>query len=217
MTTESIVSKVWSFCTTLRDDGVGYGDYLEQLTYLIFLKMADEYGQAPYNRDVGVPPQYNWATLKKLKEAYVSQHVALSRMINPELTEFLFLYIISPTGGRKDLEEAAYGAGKPGLNLTNIRELRVPLCSLPEQQEVVRLLDEQFEVIEQNEREIDAALKRSEALRQSILKKAFTGRLVPQDPTDEPASVLLDRIRSERELANKTPKKKTARKRAKIQ
>jgi type I restriction enzyme M protein len=39
--TASIVSKVWSFCTTLRDDGVGYGDYLEQLTYLIFLKMAD--------------------------------------------------------------------------------------------------------------------------------------------------------------------------------
>jgi type I restriction enzyme M protein len=41
--TASIVSKVWSFCNTLRDDGVGYGDYLEQLTYLIFLKMADEY------------------------------------------------------------------------------------------------------------------------------------------------------------------------------
>ena len=42
-----IVSKVWSFCTTLRDDGVNYGDYLEQLTYLIFLKMADEYSQPP--------------------------------------------------------------------------------------------------------------------------------------------------------------------------
>ncbi|MBX7139762.1 MAG: type I restriction-modification system subunit M N-terminal domain-containing protein [Chitinophagales bacterium] len=38
----SIISKVWSFCNTLRDDGVGYGDYLEQLTYLLFLKMADE-------------------------------------------------------------------------------------------------------------------------------------------------------------------------------
>jgi type I restriction enzyme M protein len=43
--TASIVSRVWSFCTTLRDDGVSYGDYLEQLTYLIFLKMADEYGR----------------------------------------------------------------------------------------------------------------------------------------------------------------------------
>ncbi|MFT6863602.1 MAG: type I restriction enzyme M protein [Akkermansiaceae bacterium] len=74
MTTESIVSKVWSFCTTLRDDGVGYGDYLEQLTYLIFLKMADEYGQAPYNRDVGVPKKYNWATLKKHKGAELEVH-----------------------------------------------------------------------------------------------------------------------------------------------
>ena len=40
--TSGIVSKVWAFCQTLRDDGVGYGDYLEQLTYLLFLKMADE-------------------------------------------------------------------------------------------------------------------------------------------------------------------------------
>ncbi len=47
MNTTPIVSKVWSFCTTLRDDGVGYGDYLEQLTYLIFLKMADEYAKPP--------------------------------------------------------------------------------------------------------------------------------------------------------------------------
>ena len=53
--------KVWSFCTTLRDDGVGYGDYLEQLTYLIFLKMADEYARPPYNRDVGIPAEYHWA------------------------------------------------------------------------------------------------------------------------------------------------------------
>ena len=64
-----IISKVWSFCTTLRDDGVGYGDYLEQLTYLIFLKMADEYAKPPYNRDVGIPEQYRWHTLKTKKGA----------------------------------------------------------------------------------------------------------------------------------------------------
>ena len=87
----------------------------------------------------------------------------------------------------------------------------VPPCSLPEQQEIVRLLDAQFEMIEQNEREIDDALKRSEALRQSILKKAFTAQLVPQDPTDEPASVLLDRIRTERtNVANDGTRKRAA-------
>ena len=70
-------------------------------------------------------------------------------------------------------------------------------CSLPEQKEIVRLLDEQFEAIERSEREIDAALKRSEALRQAILHRAFTGRLVPQDLADEPTSVLLARLRAE--------------------
>jgi type I restriction enzyme M protein len=74
MTNDSIISKVWSFCTTLRDDGVSYGDYLEQLTYLIFLKMADEYSEAPYNRDVGVPAELNWTVLKPLKGAELETH-----------------------------------------------------------------------------------------------------------------------------------------------
>lgn len=74
MNTETIVSKVWSFCTTLRDDGVGYGDYLEQLTYLIFLKMADEYSRPPYSRDVGIPNEYNWQSLKAKKGATLEGH-----------------------------------------------------------------------------------------------------------------------------------------------
>lgn len=47
----------------LRDDGVSYGDYLEQLTYLLFLKMADEYAKPPYNREIGIPDKYNWESL----------------------------------------------------------------------------------------------------------------------------------------------------------
>ena len=69
MNASAIVSKVWSFCTTLRDDGVGYGDYLEQLTYLIFLKMADEYSRPPYNRNVGIPKEHNWQKLKSCRGA----------------------------------------------------------------------------------------------------------------------------------------------------
>lgn len=72
--TASIVSKVWSFCNTLRDDGVGYGDYLEQLTYLIFLKMADEYSQPPYSRSVGIPTEYNWPSLKAKRGAELEVH-----------------------------------------------------------------------------------------------------------------------------------------------
>jgi type I restriction enzyme M protein len=74
MMTESIVSKVWSFCHTLRDDGVSYGDYLEQLTYLIFLKMADEYSKPPYKRDVGIPAKYTWPALKAKRGAALEGH-----------------------------------------------------------------------------------------------------------------------------------------------
>ncbi|QGG89032.1 N-6 DNA methylase [Agrobacterium sp. MA01] len=74
MSTAPIVSKVWSFCTTLRDDGVGYGDYLEQLTYLIFLKMADEYAKPPYSRDVGIPKEYSWQSLKAKRGAELEGH-----------------------------------------------------------------------------------------------------------------------------------------------
>ena len=63
MNTSTLVQKVWNFCHTLRDDGVGYGDYLEQLTYLLFLKLAHEYAQEPYNRDTHIPKGYDWASL----------------------------------------------------------------------------------------------------------------------------------------------------------
>ena len=63
MNTSSLVQKVWNFCHTLRDDGVSYGDYLEQLTYLLFLKLAHEYAQEPYNRDTYIPKGYDWASL----------------------------------------------------------------------------------------------------------------------------------------------------------
>jgi type I restriction enzyme M protein len=72
--TTSIVSKVWSFCTILKDDGVGYGDYLEQLTYLIFLKMADEYSRPPYSRNIGIPKEYDWQSLKSKRGAELEVH-----------------------------------------------------------------------------------------------------------------------------------------------
>lgn len=65
----AIVSKVWGMCNPLRDDGVSYGDYLEQLTYMIFLKMADEYSKPPYKRDSGIPEGYRWPDMNTLKGA----------------------------------------------------------------------------------------------------------------------------------------------------
>ena len=65
----TIISKVWGMCGPLRDDGVSYGDYLEQLTYLIFLKMSDEYAKPPYNRETGIPTGYNWTDMNTLTGA----------------------------------------------------------------------------------------------------------------------------------------------------
>lgn len=60
----SVVSKVWNFANVLRDDGVSYGSYLEQLTYLLFLKMADEFSKPPYNREINIPKGYDWESLR---------------------------------------------------------------------------------------------------------------------------------------------------------
>ena len=63
MNTSSIVQKLWNYCNVLRDDGMSYGDYVEQLTYLLFLKMADERAKAPYHQSSVVPAGYDWPSL----------------------------------------------------------------------------------------------------------------------------------------------------------
>ena len=65
MSSNGIVQKLWNYCNVLRDDGMSYGDYVEQLTYLLFLKMADERTKAPYNQKSPVPEQYSWPSLVK--------------------------------------------------------------------------------------------------------------------------------------------------------
>ena len=67
--TSAIVSKVWGMCNPLRDDGVSYADYFEKLTYLIFLKMSDEYSKPPYKRETGIPKGYTWSDMNTLKGA----------------------------------------------------------------------------------------------------------------------------------------------------
>lgn len=102
--------------------------------------------------------------------------------------------------------------GKQTTNLASINKsvlkaLPVPVCSPSEQVEIVRLLDEKFEAADALEVEINADLARAATLRQSILKKAFSGQLVLQDPTDEPASELLARIKVEKVEKERTAKR----------
>ncbi len=133
-----------------------------------------------------------------LGEAYVSQHVGLLRPATIDLASYLYTNIVAPKYGRDILRKQAYGAGKPGLNLDNIRNLIIRLPPLAEQGIIVEEVERCKSIADSIEAIIEDSLKRADRLRQSILKRAFEGKLVPQDPSDEPASISLQIIKAER-------------------
>src|SRR5215211_3880166 len=113
---------------------------------------------------------------------------------------------------RRQTREASIGTTRAGFNTNLLSKLLVPLPPLAEQHRIVAEVERRLSVVEEMEKTIDANLKRAERLRQAILARAFAGKLVPQDPADEPASVLLERIRTERvaspQIANRRGPKK---------
>lgn len=127
----------------------------------------------------------------------VNKADCLAVTVRGERTSRSFLaYFLQSRQTFAQLEGLVHGVGRPRINTTQLRELHVPVCTPAEQFEVVRILDGRLEAINTLQAEIDANLARADALRQSILKKAFLGKLVPQYPDDEPAQALLARIRA---------------------
>lgn len=144
----------------------------------------------------------------ELEDAYVSQHVALIRPVEKMLADFLHLFLIASAGGRGILDKKAYGAGKPGLNLQQVGSVVVPLSGNNEMQTLMDTVTAYLTAVSEQEQAIIRSLKQSTAQRQNILRAAFSGQLVPQDPADEPASVLLARIRATRDNATSSPRKR---------
>ena len=108
---------------------------------------------------------------------------------------------------RRSLEaKAKSSAGHQRISLADLREYYLPIPPIAEQRRIVADVERRLSVLNQTEAAVEANLARAERLRQSILKQAFSGKLVPQDPNDEPASELLDRIRTEREAAQAAAK-----------
>jgi len=127
--------------------------------------------------------------------------------VEPQLKPYLKLFLLK---NYHDMRLLSSGGVQPNLNLGIIENHWIPICSPAEQAEIVRILDARIDAADALEAEIDTALTRANVLRQSILKKAFSGQLVPQDPGDEPAAVLLARIRAERAKAPKAAGKRRA-------
>ena len=99
---------------------------------------------------------------------------------------------------KEDLERYAPATAQKNINLAILRDLAIPFPPLAEQNALADEINRRLSVADEVEKTVAAELKRTEQLRQSILKKAFSGGLVPQDPSDEPASVLLEGIRAEK-------------------
>ena len=127
-----------------------------------------------------------------------SQNSAALRVSEVSLPPgFVFYYLM---GQYEATRRIGSGNNQPALNKSRVQEIVLPLPPLAEQYRIVAEVERRLSVIQQAETAVEASLRRAERLRQSILKRAFCGELVPRDPDDEPASVLLERIRAQREF-----------------
>ena len=137
---------------------------------------------------------------KDLGPTYVSQHLALIRPNTGVSARYFAYSFCNPCGMQSLIKDLQYGLTKTGLSLDQVRTFPVPIPSLNEQVELVYQLDRLLDTTLLNE-ELKKSKHSLQQLDEAVLAKAFRGELVPQDPNDEPASVLLERIRKEIESA----------------
>jgi type I restriction enzyme S subunit len=139
--------------------------------------------------------------------------LSLSAFVSGEIVAH---YLGSDIGRARLIKDAKWAVNQASINQQDVRRTPVPLMPLAEQNAISQILSEQLKAAAEQESAITHSLHQSTAQRQNLLRAAFAGELVPQDPADEPASVLLDRIRAERALqaASKkaAPKKPRGRK-----
>ena len=134
---------------------------------------------------------------EEIKDCVHQNHIIRVRL-NHVLPKYVDFYWNSPDGNQRVMDVAASTTGLYTLSVNKISRLPVPLPPLTEQEQIVSEVEARLSDIAKLEEATENSLKRAAHERQSILREAFAGRLVPQDPEDEPASVLLERIREER-------------------
>ena len=126
-----------------------------------------------------------------------------ARIATASEAKYVELYLHSDSGRQRLTKDAKWAVNQASINQQDVKSTLLPLPPLAEQEVIVEAVEDQLSVIEHLETDLDAKLKSAQGLRQAILRHAFTGKLVPQDPIDEPASELLKRIAAEREARAK--------------
>jgi len=118
--------------------------------------------------------------------------------ISEPIQKDIYFYYVQTDFFLNPLNELQRGTSYPAVRDSDVFSQPVPLPSLPEQHCIIEEIERRLSVADEVEKVIEQSLKQSERLRQSILKKAFEGKLIPQDPSDEPAEKLLERIKAEK-------------------
>jgi type I restriction enzyme S subunit len=113
----------------------------------------------------------------------------------PLINEHYLAYFLKSPLYWEAISEKQLGIAIPNVNATKLKQIPIPLPPLPEQRQIVSEIERRFSVADEVEKVVEQSLKQAERLKQSILKRAFEGKLVPQEPNDEPAERLLERIR----------------------
>ncbi|MCW2306713.1 restriction endonuclease subunit S [Rhodobium gokarnense] len=121
---------------------------------------------------------------REIGEAYVSQHVGLARPTDPKISWWLLLCLMADHGGRFELVERAYGAGRPGLNLDNIRSLTIPLPPLAEQHRIVAKVDALMALCDR----LEAALTIADTTRARLLEALLHEALAPVSTAEREAA-----------------------------
>ena len=131
----------------------------------------------------------------------------LSKLVNKLDVFYFFQSLIY----WKQIKLGQVGTGQPNFNGTKLGQLMIPLCPYEEQDQIVQEIESRLSVCDKLEETVQQSLEKIEYLRHSILKKVFEGKLVPQNPNDEPAEKLLERIKQEKEKFESNNKKRKKR------